>query len=67
MRTDSAANTEPCDGQSYVRTLHPRRSDDYVRHQAIQEEVCDVSSISSSWATLNGKQKINIAHPLFAL
>ena len=58
VRADIAANAEPCDGQSHVRTLHSGRSNDNVRHQTIQEEVCNVSPVSAHWETLNGRRKI---------
>ena len=58
MRTVFAANAEPRDGQSHVRTLNPGWGHDNVRHQAIQEEVCNVSSISAHRAALNGRRKI---------
>ena len=58
VRADIAANAEPCDGQSHVRTLHSGRNNDNVRHQTIQEEVCNVSAVSAHWATLNGRRKI---------
>ena len=58
MRADFAANAEPRDGQSHVCTLHPGRGDDNVRHQAIQEEVCNVSAISAHWAAPDRNRKI---------